>query len=106
MDRLLQIGFRDIGHWSAEAGRLRLQLQALLPHRRALYAFVVDNAIVYIGKTSGSLDSRLQAYVVPHATQRTNVRNRAGLLEMLDAGRAVRILGWIDPACIASGRST
>lgn len=97
MDRLLQIGFRDIGHWSAEAGRLRLQLQALPPHRRALYAFAVDNAIVYVGKTSGSLDSRLQAYVAPHATQRTNVRNRAGLLELLDAGRTVRILGWIDP---------
>ncbi|MDN4040233.1 GIY-YIG nuclease family protein [Massilia sp. YIM B02443] len=97
MDRLLQIGFREIGHWISEAGRLRLQLQALPPHRRALYAFVVDNTILYVGKTSGSLNSRLNAYVAPHATQRTNVRNRTGLLELLDGGRAVRILGWIDP---------
>jgi len=97
MDRLLQIGFREIGHWTADEGRLRLHLQTLPPHRRALYAFAIDARILYVGKTSGSLAGRLQAYVSPHPTQRTNVRNRAGLLELLGAGKIVKILGWIDP---------
>lgn len=97
MDRLLQIGFREIGNWTSEDGRLRLHLQSLPLHRRALYAFVSDKTILYVGKTSGSLAGRLQAYVAPHPTQRTNVRNRAGLLERLGAGQAIRILGWIDP---------
>lgn len=97
MDRLMQIGFREIGNWTAEEGRLKLHLQILPPHRRALYAFAVDTKVLYVGKTSGSLVGRLQAYVSPHLTQRTNVRNRAGLLELLGAGQVIKILGWIDP---------
>lgn len=97
MDRLLQIGFREIGNWTAEEGQLRLHLQTLPPHRRALYAFAIDTKIFYVGKTSGSLAGRLQAYVSPHPTQRTNVRNRAGLLQLLGAGQIIKILGWIDP---------
>lgn len=40
---------------------------------------------------------RLRAYVAPHLTQRTNVRNNLSLRELLQAGRQVDILGWIDP---------
>jgi hypothetical protein len=97
MDRLLQIGFRDIGRWTLDGHDLRLQLDTLPSHRRALYAFAAESAVLYVGKTAGSLPTRLQAYVAPHQTQRTNVRNRAALLDLLRAGAKIRILGWIDP---------
>lgn len=97
MDRLLQIGFRDIGRWMLAEQALQLQLDTLPTHRRALYAFATESAVLYVGKTAGTLPARLKAYVAPHQSQRTNVRNRAALLNLLHAGTKVRILGWIDP---------
>lgn len=97
MDRLLQIGFREIGRWALAGDRLQLQLDTMQAHRRALYAFATESNLLYVGKTAGTLPTRLQAYVSPHQSQRTNVRNRAALLDLLRAGTRVRILGWIDP---------
>ena len=97
MDRLLQIGFREIGRWALAGDGLQLQLDPLQAHRRALYAFATESTLLYVGKTAGTLPTRLQAYVSPHQSQRTNVRNRAALLDLLHAGTKVRILGWIDP---------
>ncbi|MBQ5940404.1 hypothetical protein [Massilia sp. AB1] len=97
MDRLLQIGFRDIGRWTLAGDGLQLQLDTLPTHRRALYAFATESTLLYVGKTVGTLPGRLQAYVSPHQSQRTNVRNRAALLDLLRAETKVRILGWIDP---------
>lgn len=97
MDRLFQIGFQDIGHWMLAGDGLQLQLDTLPTHRRALYAFATESTLLYVGKTVGTLPGRLQAYVSPHQSQRTNVRNRAALLDLLRVGTQVRILGWIDP---------
>jgi len=97
MDRLLQIGFREIGRWELAGEGLRLLLDPLQVHRRALYAFATESKLLYVGKTTGTLPTRLQAYVSPHQSQRTNVRNRAALLDLLRAETKVRILGWIDP---------
>lgn len=97
MDRLLQIGFREIGRWALAGDGLQLQLDILQAQRRALYAFATESKLLYVGKTAGTLPTRLQAYVSPHQSQRTNVRNRAALLHLLRAGTKVRILGWIDP---------
>lgn len=97
MDRLLQIGFREIGRWTLAGDGLQLQLDTLPTHRRALYAFATESKLLYVGKTAGTLPVRLQAYVSPHQSQRTNVRNRAALLDLLREGTKVRILGWIDP---------
>lgn len=97
MDRLLQIGFRDIGHWTLVGQGLELRLDTLPSHRRALYAFATSTSVLYVGKTAGALPTRLKAYITPHQSQRTNARNRAAILELLRAGTNVRILGWIDP---------
>lgn len=96
MDRLSQIGFRLIGRWHLEDGHLRLRLDALPPHRSALYAFATGTTVLYVGKTSGALAKRLTAYLAPHATQRTNVRNHASLRQLLGTGSPVDIYGWID----------
>ena len=97
MDRLLQIGFREIGRWALAGDGLQLKLDPLQAHRRALYAFATESKLLYVGKTAGMLPTRLHAYISPHQSQRTNVRNRAALLDLLRAGTKVRILGWIDP---------
>lgn len=55
------------------------------------------NALVlYVGKTTGPLESRMGGYLRPHATQR-NVRNNQSLLQMLRQGQAIDIYGWADP---------
>jgi hypothetical protein len=97
MDRLLQIGFRPIGRWELQGSELRLRLDALPTHRRALYAFVTGTTVLYVGKTAGALPTRLAGYLSPHPTQRTNVRNHASLRAILNVGQPVEILGWIDP---------
>lgn len=97
MDRLLQIGFRDVGCWTFVGQGLQLQLETLPTHRSALYAFATDSSVLHVGKTAGTLSGRLRAYITPHQSQRTNVRNRTAILDLLRAGKKVRILGWIDP---------
>lgn len=95
MDRLLQIGFRSVGRWELQDGELRLHLEKLPIHESALYAFATGTTVLYVGKTAGVLPRRLAGYLSPHPTQRTNVRNHASLRQLLGAGHAVEIYGWI-----------
>jgi hypothetical protein len=57
-----------------------------------LYAFVVDQDVVYIGKSTQTLAGRLNGYQKPGPTQRTNIANHARLIGFIKMGKRVRIL--------------
>lgn len=61
-----------------------------------LYAFVQDASVLYVGKTTGPLESRMGGYLRPHASQRTNVRNNQALLHLLRQDLAIDIYAWAD----------
>jgi excinuclease UvrABC nuclease subunit len=70
----------------------------------ALYAFVESGEVMYVGKTKRHLKQRLYGYLKPGKSQRTNVRVRARVLETLNKGDDVEILGFHDPEAQKIGR--
>jgi len=53
LKRLLAIGFKPAGKWSTVNDVLRLTLEPAIMHEQnVLYAFVVDGALTYVGKTT------------------------------------------------------
>jgi len=104
MDRngeiLLNIGFQDIGRWRANGDNLAYEIDridaasfdARLDDANALYAFVLDGSVSYIGKTARSIRTRCVGYCRPGATQSTNIRCNKLIRDALAAGGDVRIL--------------
>lgn len=56
-----------------------------------LYAFVCDGEVKYVGKTTRLLRTRMYHYCRPGATQPTNIKNNANILDMLSQNVAVDI---------------
>jgi hypothetical protein len=96
MRRLLQIGFEQVGSWRLRGQELALELTRMNGQRNVLYAFVQDASVLYVGKTTGPLESRMGGYLRPHASQRTNVRNNQALLHLLRQDLAIDIYAWAD----------
>ena len=63
--------------------------------KSVLYAFVVDGALVYVGKTRGALKDRLQRYKTPAKNAlhggSTNIKNNKNIRSSLLAGKTVEI---------------
>lgn len=96
MNELLNIGFQPCGHWLLEGDRIRSDLARFSTLKNVLYAFVSDGTLMYVGKTSQPLASRMGGYRNPAPTQSTNVRNNARIRSLLQAGSAVEILALPD----------
>lgn len=97
MRRLLQIGFEQVGSWRLREQELFLELVRMNGQRNVLYAFVDNVEVLSVGKTTGTLESRMGGYLRPHASQRTNVRNNLALMQLLRYNRAIEIYAWADP---------
>jgi hypothetical protein len=80
MNRLVEIGFQQAGHWLLQGGKISFELSRLATQRNILYAFVCDGEVKYIGKTVSPLATRMSGYRHPSPSQTTNVRNNARTL--------------------------
>lgn len=96
MRRLLEIGFEQVGKWQLIDQKLALVLTRMNGQRNVLYAFIHDASVLYVGKTTGSLENRMGGYLRPHASQRTNVRNHQSLLQLLRQDKVIHIYAWAD----------
>lgn len=96
MNELLNIGFQPCGHWVLEGDRIRPELARFTTHKNVLYAFVGDGTLMYVGKTSQALASRMGGYRNPAPGQSTNLRNNARIRALLQAGSVVEILALPD----------
>ena len=104
MNRLLDIGFKCIGHWISENDRPVFQLDSLAHSRNILYAFVCNGDVKYIGKTGRRLQDRMYGYQKPGSTQKTNLHNHARLRNELLSGNAVDIFALPDNGLLHYGR--
>lgn len=86
---LVSNGFVDIGSWCLVKDRLALPE---VPGERGVYAFAVDNEVLYVGLASRSLRQRFNFYVRPGVSQRTNVRINGLIQKLIHNGETVRIL--------------
>jgi len=102
LDKLIAAGFVKAGCWSRDSsGKLIADLAVHNTHIRALYAFVVDEQVMYVGKTARSLKKRMSNYRNAegrlNSTQVTNVRNSARIAGALNDGKLVEIYAFAAP---------
>lgn len=96
LNRLVTAGFEAAGKWYLSKDLLELDLQpAMATQRDVLYAFAVDGALVYVGKTTLSLRDRMQRYKTPVKNSdnggSTNIKNNNNILVALRNGKEVKI---------------
>jgi len=112
MERILKIGFVKVGEWKITDEHFSHTIENHLAERKLLYAFVSKNEVLYIGKTTDSLKSRMNGYKNANSTQKTNVRVKAKIHELLNLGEEVSVYILIDKTefkfgdyklCLASG---
>jgi hypothetical protein len=100
-DALFTLGFEDVGQWKpgATATLLAYVLDAsdattqrrILDTPNALYAFLLDDEVLYVGKTSRGIRRRFRTYCTPGSRQSTNIKNNSNIRQLIAAGRTVRI---------------
>lgn len=88
---LTEAGFELIGEWTQDPESL-LRLDANAPSSPGVYAFVVDDIVVYVGLTLSGLKTRFDQYRRGHKGQRTSSRINGRIAETLRAGKKVKVL--------------
>jgi hypothetical protein len=88
---LTEAGFQFIGEWTHDPESL-LRLDAKAPSLPGVYAFVVDDVVVYVGLTLNGLKTRFDQYRRGHSRQRTSFRINGQIAETLRAGKKVKVL--------------
>jgi hypothetical protein len=88
---LTDAGFQYIGEWTQDPESL-LRLDAKAPSAPGVYAFVVDDTVVYVGLTLNGLKTRFDQYRRGHKRQRTSFRINGRIAETLRAGKKVKVL--------------
>ncbi len=88
---LRRAGFQSLGEW-APAPDGAIHLRGTAPAEPGVYAFVLDEVVVYVGLTNNGLKARLNDYRRGHAGQRTSARVKGLIAHALASGQKVKIL--------------
>lgn len=108
IERLSAVNFQLLGQWCMEVDHLRYELTSeddetrmRLSSGAALYAFVSEGNVFYVGKTALSLKQRFVGYCKPGTDQRTNLKCHRNIKAELAAGKTVEIhtLTGVTPLC-------
>lgn len=91
-----ELGFRHIGTWRAQGESLNHTITDFLNENGVLYAFLINNEVCYIGKTSNLLGIRMAGYINASTSQTTNSRVRGAILEAIKQNRIVEIYVLLD----------
>ena len=84
-------GFQYLGEWSLSANGV-IKLDCKPPTDPGVYAFVVDDMVVYVGITLNGLNKRMDQYKVGHQKQKTSSRIKTLIIEALHSGKTVKVL--------------
>lgn len=88
---LTDAGFEFLGEWTCDPESL-IHLDAKAPVAPGVYAFVVDDVIVYVGLTLSGLKTRLDQYRRGNKGQKTSARINARISQTLQSGKQVKVL--------------
>jgi len=97
---LIEIGFIHIGDWILEnefpiiKDLTNPEAIVVKNSKPALYAFIVDGELKYIGKTAQILFRRLYGYIKPGNTTATNKKVHSYIKELLKKKHTVVVLGF------------
>lgn len=90
-DVLLRAGFQLLGQWMQGAENA-IRLDAKAPAAPGVYAFVLGDAVAYVGLTNNGLRTRLDQYRAGHKGQKTNARVKELIVKALADGQQVKVL--------------
>ena len=88
---LLEGGFQFLGEWTLDPESL-IRLDAKAPIAPGVYAFAVDDIVVYVGLTLSGLKTRLDQYRRGHKGQKTSSRINGRISQTLHDGKKVSVL--------------
>ena len=88
---LTDAGFQFIGEWTQDP-ESQIRLDAKAPTAPGVYAFVVDDIVVYVGLTLSGLKTRMDQYRRGHKGQRTSSRINGRISQTLREGKKVKVL--------------
>lgn len=87
--RLKAGGFRRVGTWAVMQDLL--VLDPAFPKQRGIYAFVKDDAALYVGLATKGVFRRFRSYCRPGKTQRTSQRLNSAIVAAVTAGEVIDI---------------
>jgi hypothetical protein len=88
---LTNAGFRLLGEWTSDPASV-LRLEAKAPRVPCVYAFVVDDLVVYVGLSKSGLHTRFEQYRQRHKCERTSVCINDPIASTLAAAKRVKVL--------------
>ena len=104
LKRLEVIGFRSAGSWSlTDKAKIKFSLTEHAQTANALYAFVSNGEVLYIGKTTQQLRMRLYGYQNPKASQTTNVRGNQAIAAALTSEKSIEVFVLPDNGLLEFG---
>jgi hypothetical protein len=89
-DILIAAGFRKLGEFK-KLSDAEFDLDAHAPIEPGVYAFALNNLIVYVGLTQTGLKTRLDHYRRGHERQRTSSRVKKLILGELGDGKKIQV---------------
>ena len=101
---LKAIGFTRAGEWNFDGKGIACQLDEFDNACNVLYAFVIGDELMYVGKTVQSLRARMAGYRNPGPTQSTNIKNKQKIMKSLKEGRRVDIYVLPDNGLMHYGK--
>lgn len=103
MQRLVDMGFRQVGSWTANGDKIIFSLESCPDAKNVLYAFICDGTVLYVGKTTQPLKRRMYGYQNPGPTQTTNIKGNGFIRELVTSGKEVEILALPDNGLLHYG---
>ena len=103
MNRLLNIGFINVGHWTFATDRIKYHLTSHQTAKNVLYGFIANGVIKYIGKTTLQLTKRMYGYQNPGPSQTTNIRVNQKVKDLLKLDQPLDIFILVDNGLLKYG---
>src|SRR5438445_358348 len=90
-EQLLKAGFRLLGEWMLD-GQGAIKLGAIAPADPGVYAFAIEEMVVYVGLANSGLKTRFDQYRRGHKGQRTSSRVKGLIINALAGGQQIKVL--------------
>jgi hypothetical protein len=103
MNRLLNMGFINVGHWTVTNNILKYHFTSHQMTKNVLYSFISNGVIKYIGKTTMELTKRMYGYQNPGPSQTTNIRVNEKIKGLLQTDHPVDIFILVDNGLLKYG---
>ena len=90
-ETLTWFGFQHIGFWQKRADRDQIVLRGQVDGRPAVYIFIVESEVMFVGAAHAGLKQRMDHYAQTGRSP-SALKIRAAILDLLTKGRTVHVL--------------